>query len=96
MTVENKVLIELSDIVAVEYRCKKCNTRLVMTPERWEQLPIGCPHCNAIETWFPRSDSTLKDMTQMLLTTISRINEATDRMTFSLRLEVKDAAMDTE
>lgn len=91
MTVENKMLIELSDVIAVEYMCKKCDTRLVMTPERWGHLPSNCPHCNEIENWFPRQDTSIREMTLTLLSAISRLNEAKERMTFSLRLEVKSA-----
>jgi hypothetical protein len=35
MTIENRRLITLDEIVAIQYRCRKCGTTVTVPRERW-------------------------------------------------------------
>ena len=45
MTVENRTIISLSDIVGIEYVCAKCATRYMVPVGSFESSISACPNC---------------------------------------------------
>jgi predicted RNA-binding Zn-ribbon protein involved in translation (DUF1610 family) len=50
MTEETRRFIELSDISALEFACKKCGTRITRSIEEAGKSLNGCPSCG--EFWL--------------------------------------------
>jgi hypothetical protein len=51
MTVETRTLIELKDIVGIEFGCHNCGTKTLYAIEKaFQRLAAVCPNCN--EDWF--------------------------------------------
>jgi hypothetical protein len=50
MAIENTISIQLSDINAVEFECKKCGTKTVRKLDDEFQLPSACGNCS--DSWF--------------------------------------------
>jgi DNA-directed RNA polymerase subunit RPC12/RpoP len=44
VTFENRIVVGLDDIKAVSFECKRCQSRLTVSPDKME-LPIECPAC---------------------------------------------------
>ncbi len=56
MTSEQRILIELTDIVGVEFECPKCNAKVLYPfTKHYDRLLSHCPNCN--ETWFDTNDN---------------------------------------
>lgn len=46
MTVEERVLIELADVLGLEFTCKQCGVRIAISPAKERNfLPDRCPSC---------------------------------------------------
>jgi hypothetical protein len=45
MTVETKHLIEVGDIVAIEFTCGKCKSTLLHSVADFARVPTECPNC---------------------------------------------------
>jgi hypothetical protein len=51
MTSEHRTLIDLTDIVAVEFECEKCAAKVLYPlAKNYERFLLQCPNCN--ENWF--------------------------------------------
>lgn len=46
MTYETRHLIALSDVLAVEFECAKCRTKIVLKLNSLDGPPLVCPVCN--------------------------------------------------
>jgi hypothetical protein len=48
MTAEERLLIELSDILALEFTCKQCGVKVGISPQKERHfIPTKCPGCGA-------------------------------------------------
>jgi Zn-finger nucleic acid-binding protein len=47
MTMQNHVLIGLSDITALRFTCPHCRSVIGCPPEKWQNIPLECPNCRA-------------------------------------------------
>jgi hypothetical protein len=45
MTLETKHLIEIGDIVSIEFTCKKCTSTLLYSIAQFGRVPTQCPNC---------------------------------------------------
>ncbi len=50
MTIETTGTIELKDVEAVEFVCRKCDTRIIMKLTETPRVPPVCNNCG--EAWF--------------------------------------------
>jgi hypothetical protein len=50
MTIETRTTVELSDINAVEFECRKCGTKTVRKIDGNYVTPVACDNCK--EQWF--------------------------------------------
>ena len=53
---ETRVLIDPSDLLAIEITCRECQGRLSCPIGGKYQIPTHCPHCNAF--WWSNPDGT--------------------------------------
>lgn len=69
MTVEERVLINLSDILALEFTCKRCGVKIAISPQKERHfLPSKCASCEtsfagqrAIDTLMTNLHHVLRD-----------------------------------
>jgi hypothetical protein len=47
MTIQNHILVELSDITALRLTCPSCHSVIGCPPEQWQKIPVDCPNCSA-------------------------------------------------
>ena len=53
MTSEQRVILELADVLALRLECLKCGAAVVLKPADWSTSPVECPGCR--NTWeLPR------------------------------------------
>lgn len=45
MTVETKCLVDLSDIISVEFACKRCGSKLLHSIAKFDAAPVACTNC---------------------------------------------------
>lgn len=45
MTVDHRTLIELADIIAIEYECPHCHVRHSVPLNTWDGVTEKCPNC---------------------------------------------------
>jgi hypothetical protein len=86
MTVETKVTIEFRDIIAVEFECPKCHTRISRQLTEDNHLPEKCKGGMCQQVFF--ADSSLEFGSMLnALNLIGRYAKAKD-LPFKLRLEL--------
>jgi hypothetical protein len=57
MTTQRRTLIELGDIVAIEYECRHCHARYSVPVDRADRRPGRCQNCR--EDWLdPQNGDT--------------------------------------
>jgi hypothetical protein len=49
MTTEQRVILELSDVLAVRLECVRCGAAVILKPTDWREAPFECPGCH--NTW---------------------------------------------
>jgi hypothetical protein len=47
MTLEHKIVVGLSDIKAVIFECRQCQTR-ISVPAKEIKIPLACPTCESV------------------------------------------------
>lgn len=88
MTSQNRLLIELSDILSIEIACKACGSSVGVPLNAARRFPTTCPNCNA--DWFgmdasaPQPLQGFVDVCKQLSRVIERYGKGV-----GLRLEVK-------
>ena len=45
MTMEQRILIDLSDIVGIEYACSRCSGRYLIPIDKLDAVIAQCPNC---------------------------------------------------
>jgi hypothetical protein len=65
MTAEERVLIELSDVLALEFTCKQCGVKVGISPQKERHfVPSSCPSCGA---QFFKEKTALNTLVQHLV-----------------------------
>ena len=60
MTVDDRLVIDLADVLAVQCECRKCKTSITYTLAAWEPREMICPSCRA--TWWVNENPGLLDL----------------------------------
>ena len=51
MTSETRILLEMTDILGIEFECRKCKAKILYPlQDHYERLAEKCPNC--FEPWF--------------------------------------------
>lgn len=45
MTVEDQVVIDLTDVLAIQCECRQCDTVISYPIDKWEPSEMQCPGC---------------------------------------------------
>lgn len=51
MTYERRIAVGLDDIKAIIFECKKCKSRLSLTPDSVGEIPFQCPRIECKHPW---------------------------------------------
>jgi hypothetical protein len=85
MNLENRLLIELKDVEAVEFECRKCHGKIIRRIEGFKLPPITCGNCET-QLLIPGSREC-----QELAAFLQRIAEIAkdEGEPFSLKLQIR-------
>jgi hypothetical protein len=91
MTTETRTLIDLSDILAMQYKCTKCGATFSIPIALAIEHPMKCYNCRI--DWHPVPDSfhrvRLNELTRAIAQSIQTLAEMkTDGINVNVRLEV--------
>ena len=71
MTAETMHLVDLSDIVGIEFLCAHCGSRVLHVLNKFDRVPAKCPNCyEAIVTAGSPEDETIKEAVAAIRTLI--------------------------
>ncbi len=87
MSRESRPVISLSELKAVEFRCKACATRLAIEIDRFDEPPARCPQCNV--EWIRTRSSPECAALQSLVDCIVRIIMLERESRFGVTLELR-------
>ncbi len=94
MASESRTLIQLSDILGVEFECPKCQAKILYPIKtHYEPLPESCPCCGQL--WFnenpglPADQPRVVELVQKTLTGLHNISE-TPAIRARVRLNIAD------
>jgi hypothetical protein len=93
MTSETRTMVELKDVLGVEFECPKCHFKVLYpAASSFERLATKCPHC--YEPWFlipegPQGEETLDDVVKQWLTVMRNLPTRKD-MFATMRLHVSN------
>lgn len=82
MTVETRCLIELSDILGVEFQCLNCGAKTLLDKPK---VLLECPVCKA--DWLMQGTDE-ENTLRIFLSTIQSAKVKMDGRPFSLRLQI--------
>jgi hypothetical protein len=90
MTTETRTTIELGDVLAIEFECKKCGAKIAVPIEKFRQAPLRCAACDTqeAEQWLvangPESDHSRIGRLAQLIAQLSELKPEH----FAMRLEI--------
>lgn len=77
MTHEHRLIVGVDDIRALTMECKKCATRLSITPQDTRaHFPADCPFC--LHPWVAESSTTKHIRTSILVVLFNLLQQARD------------------
>ena len=85
MTIETRHLIELKDVQAIEFECRKCHAKIVRKLEGFKHPPVMCGNCET-QLMIPGSREFGR-LTEFLQTMDHLVKDEGEP--FTLRLEIK-------
>jgi transcription elongation factor Elf1 len=59
MTVRRTNVITLDEVVGIQFECKKCNSRIIVSLSTPGTFPMACPYCG--DGWVVNETSHLHD-----------------------------------
>jgi hypothetical protein len=89
MTVETKTTIQPSDIITVEFECKKCHSLRTWPIAVARHPPVACNCCEADDQWMTTGGDVYAALTD-LIALLQRFGKAQNEP-FAIRLGVKNA-----
>jgi hypothetical protein len=91
MTTEVRTTIEISDIIAIELRCRGCNGKQTIRLDKWLVSALRCANCG---TSWPIQSVNEHQTLLALANTLSQAAkiEKTPDVPFDVRLELKATA----
>ncbi len=88
MTTEERILIDLPDILALEFTCKGCGAKTTRSPHAERQhIPEKCSGCN--EDFWPFPDSILAKAMRNLYNAIRDGARMAKEAPFAVQLVIK-------
>ena len=93
MTIETRCLIELSDILGVEFQCQQCKGRFLVDADTKKTAFWACPLCNG-DWLFPETEEA--KTIHNFLNLLRSINAKMQGRNFSMRLHVTSPSEATE
>jgi hypothetical protein len=89
MTIEVKYSIGLEDIEFVQLECKKCHTRVSMTPANWD-FQYACPNLECKAPWWTRhTASEVDSRARTALNAIAQAKDLIGERDFTVSFEVR-------
>ena len=94
MTAEQRLILDLGDVLAIRIDCAKCGTAVIIKPTEWKQAPFTCPTCQA--PWeLPHTPESGLSALQRLGTGIALLEQARTAKSgpaapYKVRLEIRD------
>lgn len=86
MTMQEKIVIDLCDIAAIEYECPHCHARFCVSVDRFDRVIYQCPNCKEGIISGNGADASLEHFVQALLDLRNR------KMQIKLELSSSDRA----
>jgi|SRR5579871_165999 len=100
MTYERKITVGLEDIKAVIFECKKCKSRLSVSPDSAMDIPLQCPQLGCKHQWrmpgTPTSESLqspFSNFVNAVMTIRKWAKEHPEAAGFTVILEFDEAEM---
>ncbi len=87
MTVDDHLLIDLSDIRAIQFRCRGCGTTVGHPPEKWSPSGFICPNCN--RQWLGGQTIALKAITELAGALKTLLGPESKEFQFDVRLQIE-------
>jgi len=87
VTIERKIVLELDDINAVVFKCRKCGARVCLDPDH-AQVPAKCldERCDS-DHWIKGQSA---EMSSNLIAAIKDARKKKDGAAFTILLEFED------
>lgn len=63
MTVDDRVTIDLGDVLAIQCECPTCRTAVSYPPMGWQPRAMQCPGCN--RSWWNLGSNELQFLEQI-------------------------------
>jgi predicted Rdx family selenoprotein len=83
-----KRLVDLTDVKAIVFECKKCHARVTRSPQGANNVPYSCGECNT--AW--RSEIMGQDVVAVFVNALHVLRQAQTGIPFSVRLEFDEIA----
>jgi hypothetical protein len=61
VTIDERVVIDLSDVIAVELECQKCHTAFSVPVEKWKPGEAKCSNCLE-DLWGAQAGGEVQDL----------------------------------
>jgi DNA replicative helicase MCM subunit Mcm2 (Cdc46/Mcm family) len=88
VTTQTKQYIELSDLLALRYECKECQTSVTVPIKGFDTVPVThCPKCR--KGWTIVDNTSYKEDIEYFVTSAVRLKDVLRAMGFNLSIEVK-------
>lgn len=94
MTVQTKCFIELSDIIALRFDCKKCKAISVFPFEEFRDVPQICPNCEQEFAGF--NDNVTRHTMRDFMRAIRAVSSLTEKGQFLFSMEITPPATKAE
>ena len=91
MTAEQRLILEVADVLALRVECAKCGAAVVVKPTDWRETPLECPGCKAF--WdLPRLPDQQGTPLHHLGTGLRQLSEQTKAgpTPYKVKIEIKD------
>lgn len=85
MTVNERMLLEMSDLAAVQFECITCQTAVVIQIEKFKHPPTDCPSCGV--AWF-RSRANEDTAVRQFVGLVRELSTISERVPVRLRVEL--------
>ena len=83
MTIDDRLIFDLADLLAIQFECRKCQTTVNYPPPRWNPKPLQCPNC--ARSWWGDNTGDLKTIEDLAGAIRALLGNA-ERAEFRIRL----------
>ena len=88
MTIEDRLIMNLSDILGIRLECLACGASTSASPEKWGEIPHNCHSCQV--RWHVGNHETTYQAVNALRVALKGVRalEETKQIGYAVRLEV--------